>query len=203
MSSELLPQLSIVVVFRVLRAGKQDIEPQMGLAHIMKVLYAPSSAQTVSHRNEKKGMDWLRERRMGGGGIKGVQNACWGVWLEAFVLCDGHMSISHWATHRAALWRCWRDKTAMRWGENLVTNQWISISSHCNFSFPLLFPFSPSSTWNRATTIWGWNAGWGDAEHKDQCRPGRVGFWNGSEDKNCRLNHPHKTQNSSVVESGW
>lgn len=38
MSSELLPQLGIVVVFRVLRAGKQDIESQMGLAHIMKVL---------------------------------------------------------------------------------------------------------------------------------------------------------------------
>lgn len=56
MSSELLPQLSIVVVFRVLRAGKQDIESQMGLAHIMKVLYAHSSAQTISHRNETEGV---------------------------------------------------------------------------------------------------------------------------------------------------
>lgn len=70
MSSELLPQLSIVVVFRVLRAGKQDIESQMGLAHIMKVLYAHSSAQTISHRNETEGRGRLGERRIeeGGGG---------------------------------------------------------------------------------------------------------------------------------------
>lgn len=167
MSSELLPQLSIVVVFRVLRAGKQDIESQMGLAHIMKVLYAHSSAQTISHRNETGG--WLGERRMEGRGGKGqkkdVQNVClFGGLRRLELLRDGHMFRSHWATHRATLRRCWRDKTATRGkepGHRPVDLRFLSLS----FQLPSLF-FRPPSARNRTTANWSWNAGWG--EHKPQ-----------------------------------
>ena len=69
--------LSSVVVFRVLRAGKRDIESQMGLARIMKELTAHSSAQTGSHRNDMGGGDGCER-----GGRVRKRDVCVGVFVR-------------------------------------------------------------------------------------------------------------------------
>lgn len=102
----------------------------------------------------------------------------WRLSEARVILRDGHMFISHWATHGATLRRRRRDKTATQGGKNLDTDQRISVFSHSSSVSPPFFrpPFLPLHETGSQSTGGLLDEGEDDMKLPEQVLPNRGGF---------------------------
>lgn len=80
----------------------------------------------------------------------------WRLSEAGVILRDGRVFRSHWATQKATLGRCWRNKTAT-WGESWTQTSGYPFPQHLFRSlspFLCLSVFFSSSAWNRITFNW-------------------------------------------------
>lgn len=122
--------------------------------------WRPTALHTPSAIEMKlrEGDEWRRcEKKGEARSFSAVQNTSWCVCSEAgVILRDGRVLRSHWATQKATLGRCWRDKTAT-WGESWTQTSGYPFPQHLFRSlspFLCLSVFFSSSAWNRITFNW-------------------------------------------------
>lgn len=128
-----LPRLSVVVVFRVLRAGKQDIESQMGFGSHHERTGRPTALHTASA---------IAGKQREGGGRGGLREEVYllstiGVGAFVWRFSEAGVILRDRAARRATLRRCRGDKAATR-GRILDTDQRISIFPSFSHALTLL-----------------------------------------------------------------
>lgn len=139
----------------------------------------PTALHKPSAIEMKQGGGWERGEWRGEGekGKRKMSKMC--VCLEAFggwSCCVTGTCLEATGPHTEQHYDAAEEIKRPRGGKNLDTDQWISVFSHCLFSCPRSsFVLPPHEIGPQLTGVGMLDEG--NTNHKDQCCPSGVGFW--------------------------